>query len=323
MIPAQLPVLRRLAGWLSLLALPAAAASCNEPATAYTQDGRVLPLLSVADWASAGPPRPQAFMLADPQRVLVLVQPDLGRQGQTFARMVAFMEKSGLPRTRVPSQAELQQWLQRTGQRIETLTLGNNLDALRLARFYNLARWQGESLGPAEAGLLADLLCWQVLAVTDHGYLPGSGAAMLLTFPRPSDVPSCDACRVSEADSLAILGHEYQHARYFSDPALQHYTEWFWFNRVPLLRRLELMRLLERRGYDITQQSLLLDEFHAFLMQAEQRMPEGGQEVGMSGDVFGQLRQDFIDGMAAFEAGKGPTRMLPLTFQPTIQGEWK
>lgn len=66
-----------------------------------------------------------------------LPQPDLRQQGHVFGRMVAFMEKAGLPRTRVPTQVELDPWRQRCGQGIERLTLGNNLEACRLARATN------------------------------------------------------------------------------------------------------------------------------------------------------------------------------------------
>lgn len=318
-----LPALWRRSCRLLLLAvaLPAAAEACNPQPEPAPDPEDSLPMLTLRDWRAAGSQRPQAFLLADAAQVLALAQSDLRRQGETFGRMVAFMEKAGLPRTRVPGQPELLQWLQREHLRIETLTLGNNLEASRLARFYNLAHWQGEPLTCAESGLLDQLLRWRVLASTDHGYVPGTGPDMVITFPLASELAGCESCRVDEAESLAILMHELQHARYFLDPALQHYTEWYWFNRLPLLQRLRVMRLLERLGYDTSQLALLLDEFHAFLAQGQGGLSSRTLGLDQELDVFRQQRQDFFNGMAAFEAGKGPTARSPDILQPSIQGE--
>lgn len=305
--------------WLTAVVLQAVAAPDGAPPA--PEPDVVLPVLSLHEWVS-GSERPRAFLLADLPRVLVLAQPDLGSQGETFGRMVAFLEKSGLPRNRVPAQSELSQWLRQTGQRVETLTYGNNLEASRLARFYNLARWQGEALAAAESSLLQQLLRWRVLSLTPLGYVPGIGASMVITFPLASEPAACVPCRVDEADSLAVLDHEYQHARYFLDPALQHYTEWYWFNRVSLLQRQAILRLLERRGYDTTQQSLVLDEFHAFLAQGRGVLASPGQQPGQGLHVFEPLREDFFNAMAVLEAGKGPASE-PSSHPSSIQGERK
>ncbi len=270
-----------------------------------------LPELEFGAIASAGTALPQAFLLSDLPRVLVLPQPDLRQQGQVFGRMVAFMEKAGLPRTRVPTQVELEQWRQRSGQGIERLTLGNNLEACRLARFYNLAHWQGEPLSADESSLLDKLLRWRVLARTPNGYVPGEGAVIVLSFPLASELPGCESCRVSEADSRTILAHEYQHAKHAVDPALRHYTEWYWFNRTSVLLRSHVLRFLERRGYDTAQQPLVLDEFHAFLAQSGDGAWLLPVEWGLNADGFDRLRQDFFNGLAVFGLGKEPETRPP------------
>lgn len=322
MTPGRRPSLVRSAGlvWLAAAVLHAAAESGSIPAAPGPESE--LPMLSLRDWISA-PERPPAFLLADMPQVLVLAQPDLGRQGESFGRMVAFLEKSGLPRNRVPAQSEMTQWLQRTGQRIETLTYGNNLEASRLARFFNLARWQVEPLAVAESDLLQQLLRWRVLSPSPLGYVPGTGATMVITFPIPSELATCESCRVEEEDSLAVLDHEYQHARYVLDQALQHYTEWYWFNRVSMSQRQAVLRLLERRGYDTRQLSLVLDEFHAFLAQGRDGLVSSKQPLGEGPNVFEQLRGDFFNHMAVFEAGKGPAAEPPSNDPRSIQGERK
>lgn len=254
---------------------------------------------------------PQAFLLSDLPRVLVLPQPDLQQQGRTFGRMVAFMEKSGLPRTRVPTQVELDHWRQRVGQGSERLTLGNNLDAYRLARFYNLARWQGEPLSTDESILLEQLLRWRVLAQAPNGYVPGEGPVIVLSFPLASELPGCESCRISEADSRAILAHEYQHAKYAVDPALRNYTEWYWFNRASVPLRSQVLRFLERRGYDTVQQPLVLDEFHAFLVQSGEAAWLLPAEWGLDADDLDRLQQDFFNGLAVFGLGKEPDTRPP------------
>lgn len=272
-----------------------------------------LPAFELNAIASAKAPMPRAFLLSDLPRVLVLPQPDLRQQGQTFGRMVAFMEKAGLPRTRLPTQFELDQWLQRSGQLIERLTLGNNLEADRLARFFNLASWQGEPLTPGESMLLHQLQLWHVLDQTPNGYVPGAGAVIVLSFPVASEVPGCDPCRVSEAESLAILLHEYQHAKYAVDPALRQYTEWYWFNRASVALRSHVLRFLERRGYDTTQPALVLDEFHAFLAQSGAGAWFQAVEWGLDADAVVRLRQDFFNGLAAFGMRKDPETRPPAT----------
>lgn len=288
-----LPVTHSLAAEETLAPVPALSAA--EPG---------LPALDLSATTSASASVPQAYLLSDLPRVLVLPQTDLRQQGQTFGRMVAFMEKTGLPRTRVPNQAELQQWLQRSGQGIERLTLGNNLEAYRLARFYNLARWQAESLTTDESILLQKLLSWRVLAQIPNGYVPGEGPLIVLTYPIESDIQGCEPCRVSEADSRAILAHEFQHAKYAADSALRNYTEWYWFNRASVSLRSHVLRFLERRGYDTTQQALVLDEFHAFLAQSGNGAWFQAVDWGLGAEGVDRLRQDFFNGLAVFGLGK-------------------
>ena len=270
-----------------------------------------LPALDFGAIAAAGTSLPQAFLLSDLPRVLVLPQSDLRQQGQIFGRMVAFMEKAGLPRTRVPTPVELDLWQQRSGQGVERLTLGNNLEAYRLARFYNLARWQDEPLSADESSLLEKLLRWRVLARTPNGYVPGEGPLIVLSFPLASELPGCEPCRVSEADSRAILLHEYQHAKYAVDPALRHYTEWYWFNRASVPLRSQVLRFLERRGYDTAQQPLVLDEFHAFLAQSGEGVWYRPVDWGLNADGFDRLRQDYFNGLAVFGLGKEPEARSP------------
>lgn len=310
----RLPAVASLLG-LGLGLLPAAHSLAAEealaavPASSATEPG--LPALDLSATTAAGASVPQAYLLSDLPRVLVLPQTDLRHQGQTFGRMVAFMEKTGLPRTRIPSQAELEQWLRRSGQGIERLTLGNNLEAYRLARFYNLARWQGESLSSEEAVLLEQLLSWRVLALTSNGYVPGEGPLIVLTYPIESEVQGCEPCRVSEADSRAILRHEFQHAKYAADGALRNYTEWYWFNRASVSLRSHVLRFLERRGYDTTQQALVLDEFHAFLAQSGEGMWFQAVDWGLGADGADRLRQDFFNGLAVFGMRKASEAKLP------------
>ena len=284
-------------GLMALVAWLAPGAS-----VASAQESGALPVLSLREVEQAGPACPPAFLLAELPRVLVLAQPDLAQQGEQFGRLVAFLEKAGVPKTRLPALDEFRLWLRHAGLSSAALALGNNLDAGRLARFYNLARLQGEPLTRGEADLLVALLRWQVLARTVSGHAPGPGPALVLTFPLAAERVACEFC-VSAAQSQAILGHEFQHALYHAEPGLQHYTEWYWFNRSPLALRSQVLRFLERRGYDTTQLPLVLDEFHAFLSPGGTPVWLKPGDWGLDAAGLNRLRADFAAGLAAFRSG--------------------
>ncbi len=263
------------------------------------QDVAPLPQHAVAEVLDPTGSGPRALRLAALDGVVLLQFADLREQARAMARIVLFIEKVGAPRHRVMNVPEVLQWLRARGTRLELITLGNNLGAEELARFFNTARLQGEALTDQERDLLRDLLGWGLLREQTQGWAPGAGAHTLLTVPQVSQMGGCDACQVTPQVRRAILEHELGHGEFAASAAVQHHARWFWFNVLSPVARSQWQRFLTQRGYDTSQLQIVLGEMHAYLDHTHDPRLFSAADLDLAPAALDALRARYRGGRAA------------------------
>lgn len=239
----------------------------------------------------------QPFRLAELPHALVFEMTDLREQAKTFGRIATFVEKSGAPKARVLGDAEFAQWLARSGQQFELLTLGNDFGVDELARFYNTVQLQRLPLSEREQWLLGELERTGLFSKGRLGWEIPNPQAIVLSFPAVSRIEGCARCSVTATTRLSIFGHEYGHALYSGDVFLQHYTDWFWSNRMPLTLKSLVQRFLSTRGYDTARHELVLKEFYAFLFHSDDLALFNPAEWGLNQQGFAALREQFASAL--------------------------
>lgn len=262
------------------------------------QGATPLPQHAVAELLESASTGPRALRLAAPSGVVLLQFADLREQARTMGRIVLFIEKVGAPRHRVMNVPEVLQWLRARGTRLELITLGNNLGAEELARFFNTARLQGEPLTEQERELLRELVAWGLLHEQGAAWVPGTAAHTLLTVPLASQVSGCEACEVSPQSRRAILEHELGHGEFAASAAVQHHARWFWFNVLSPVARSQWQRFLTQRGYDTSQLQIVLGEMHAYLVHTHDPRLFRAEDLDLAPAALEAQRARYREGRA-------------------------
>ena len=238
-----------------------------------------------------------AYRIADNARVIVVDMPDIRDQGLMFGRLVLFIERANAPKSRLMFLPEVQGWLKQNKATIESLTVGNNLRASELARFFNTARFQGEALTPDERQLYDWLLAWNVLQETTHGVTAAAPEHILISFPQASSVAGCNGCSVTQSQRETIARHELAHAKLATDLVYQHYSEWFWSQALTPMMRERFTKFLQLRGYDPNNRDLLANEAQAFLMHTPDPTMFSAQLLGITEAELQAMRNLFESGL--------------------------
>ncbi|MDP3521753.1 MAG: hypothetical protein Q8S02_14125 [Hydrogenophaga sp.] len=285
--------------WLGGLLLVGAG---DAAAQAAAQQAAPLPQHTVAEVLDPASTGPRALQLTAPPGVVLLQFADLREQARAMGRIVLFIEKVGAPRHRVMNVPEVLQWLRARGTRLELVTLGNNLGAEELARFFNTARLQGEPLTEQERELLRELAAWGLLREQGAGWVPGTAAHTLLTVPLASQVGGCAACDVTPQNRRAILEHELGHGEFAASAALQHHARWFWFNVLSPVARSQWQRFLTQRGYDTNQLQIVLGEMHAYLDHTHDTRLFRAEDLDLAPAALDAQRARYREGRVAAPA---------------------
>lgn len=267
--------------------------ACAAHAQSYLQQ---LPQFGEEEIAARRAPGFDAYRLRGNDRTVVLDFPSVREQGQMFGRIVLFIERDGAPRNRVLSMAEADDWLARHGQRLYTLTYGNNIRTEELARFFNAVRRQGDRLSPDEQFLHDWLLRMQLLKTAGRD-VASAVDAIVITVPQPSAVDGCAPCTVLPEHRNAILSHELAHARFTTSDAYQSRVLRFWSREMDGDLRRRFTEFLRQRGYDADNDELLANEMQAFLMHTPHPGMFSAKDVGLSESELAALRRRFNDGL--------------------------
>lgn len=204
----------------------------------------------------------------------------LRAQGLMLDRVAALIEKAGLPRDRVLSEAELAQAIVARGATMETFYYGHDYSADSLRRFFALA----DALNAEERELRA--LLAQV------GWLESGALGGLISIPQVGA-----SAAVTVQARATILRHELSHGEFFTNGGYAAYVWGFWSDELSEAEREGVRRFLARDGYDTGIEELMLNEMQAYLMFTRDPALFTAAMVGMTMERIGALRARFVAGM--------------------------
>lgn len=195
---------------------------------------------------------PTMFRLDANPRIFVVDFPNLDRQGATFNRAAALIEKAGLPRDRLLDDAALAAAIARSGDTAATYYYGHNYRGRDLERFFALADRDGIRLTPEETWLRQELTRIRRL-------LPVPGEFAVISVPGIEE-------RVDEAMRSAILHHEIGHGHFFTDARFAAHVERVWREVFTEAERAAFRAFLAREGYDPGIEEVMVNEAMAYLI---------------------------------------------------------
>ncbi len=265
----------------ALLAPPPAS-----PVPAPAPAASILPLRSEAEILAGRADTLTAMWFSANARILVLDFPTLTAQGQAFNRMAAFLEKLGLPRDRVLSDAEMVEAIRADKSTVETYYYGHDYRAVDVARFYQAVDRQGMALAPDELSL-------RVLLEREGLLKPGANAAVI-SIPREGSDPFVDA-----SGRASLLRHELSHGEYFTNPEYAAFSRRFWNEEMNESDRQAFRAFLQRQDYDPANEDLIVNETQAHLMHTTDTRYFNPRDSGVAPDRIAALRADFLAKMPA------------------------
>ncbi|MGX9963594.1 hypothetical protein ACVFYP_09720 [Roseomonas sp. F4] len=227
--------------------------------------------------------QPVLLRFASNPAVFVIDYPTLEAQGAALNRVAALVEKAGLPRDRVLTEAEMAEAIARAGDTAATFYFGHNYRGADLARFFQLAQRDGLALNPAEDWLHAQFR----LA---RGLVPAGQEIVLLSLAAPGGP-------MDAAGRATILHHELSHGRFGTVPAYAAHIRQVWHSRFTEADRAAFRHFLAREGYDSGIEELMIDEAQAYLLHTPDPRFFTPAHLGMEAAEVERLRGLMRDGM--------------------------
>lgn len=227
------------------------------------------------------------YRLRENPRILVIDFPDLEEQGRMMNRIAALIEKSGAPRDRILSDAELAAYIQAAGGSTATFYFAHDYAAPSLARFYSMAESEGETLNRQETDLLALLLETGVLRRASDGYLADDPELALISIVQSQ-------AGVDAALRETMLRHEVSHGEFFTNAAYRSHCERFWREELSEEERSKFRRFLASSDYDPDNETLMINETQAYLMHTPDPRVFSAARLGVSKDELVDLQRRFM-----------------------------
>lgn len=234
---------------------------------------------------------------ADPL-VLVVDCPSLHSQGLMFDRIAALIEKADAPRDRVLSWPELIAAAAAAHQTIGTYYYGNDYSARSLRRFFRIAQRDHQKLDGHERKLQALL--------ERVGYLRAGANGAVISLPAAGA-----GKQVSMHVRAVILRHEISHGAFFTLPFYRAYTRHFFISVLTPAERDDFRRFLGHEGYDMSNQTLMMNETQAYLVFTRDHEFFTAKAVGLPQATIDQLRTDYITHMPNFWLKRLTQKKLP------------
>lgn len=239
------------------------------------------------------------FRLAENPRILVFDFPSLAEQGRMMNRLAALVEKEGLPRDRVLSDAELAAAIAARGETEETFYFGHNYRVTHIARFFALAARDGVALNAAERRLAAILAETGVAPPGPDGLpRPVAEAAVISLSAVENPHPPPDGRMAVDASVRAsILRHELSHGEFFTNPDFAAHVARWWRERLTEAERAAFRRFLADGGYDPAEEEIMMNEAMAYLMHTPDPRFFNAAAIGVTEAALEDMRRRFRDGL--------------------------
>jgi hypothetical protein len=213
-------------------------------------------------------------------------------------RMAAFIEKAGLPRDRVLSDAELAAAIQAENATAETYYYGHDYRLADVARFYATADRQKMALVEEEERLRR--------IITGVGMMSETAEAGVISIPREGSDTFVDA-----SGRQSLLRHELSHGEFFTVPAYAAFVRRFWSGNMTEQERAGFRDFLVHQGYDPKDEDLLINEMQAHLMHTTDKRYFSPNYVGLSRARADALRAQFVAGMPSGWLQDATRKTLP------------
>lgn len=239
------------------------------------------PELSEAEILELHPTEPRVVRLKDEPRVFVMLFPDLETQGAALNRVAALIEKRGLPRDRVLTDAELAAAIAANGTTAATYYYGHNYRGSDLERFFALADRQGIRLNMSEHWLRDQLAMLASLGLS-------AGEVAFISIPGLDE-------RVDARMRRAILRHEVGHGHFFTNVVFAAHVRRVWRYDFTPADRAALTAYLARGGYDPAQEELMVNETMAYLLFTPDERFFSAEEVGLTLERLETLRRMLLE----------------------------
>jgi len=176
--------------------------------------------------------------------IVILDTAEFAFQDRTFARLAYFLEKRGF-RGRLLSNAQL---AGRHGWN------AHDYGAAGLAAFFSAAEASSFPLNAEEIALRQLAADQGMITASRGGWIPGRGG--VLSISRSS----------SRIERRLLLTHESFHGIFFSSPEYRGFCQDLWAS-LSVEEKGFYESFLDSTGYDITDPTLVVNEFQAYLMQ--------------------------------------------------------
>ena len=222
------------------------------------------------------------FRFAANPAIVVLDFPSLRMQGEMLNRVASLIEKAGLPRDRVLTDAELATAIRAQGDTVETYYSGHDYSAASLAAFFATADRQRITLDAQENQLRA--------LVAQLGWSAPSAIGALISVPRVS-------ATITETMRATMLHHELSHGEFFTDPVYAAYVRRFWFTALTEEERAAVRHFLGSMRYDTANEELMYNEMQAYIMFTYDPRFFLPANVAMTEERRRQLQTAFLSGL--------------------------
>jgi hypothetical protein len=220
------------------------------------------------------------FQFAQDPAVVVLDFPSLGQQGRMLNRIAALVEKAGLPRDRVLTDAELDAAIRSHGDTEATYYYGHDYSAATLAHFFALADRDHVLLNASEEmlrGLLRQL-----------GWFEPDPHGALISLSREGADPD-----ITPWARAAILHHELSHGVFFAEPLYADFVRRFWQTALTEAERSAVRKFLGSEDYDTGDDDLMANEMQAYLMFTGDPHFFLPSNIGMTAERRAALQAEF------------------------------
>jgi len=258
---------------------------------------RSLQQLSVAELLAGHSTSWRLSRLKENPAVMVIEFPGLAEQGAAMNRIAALLEKAAAPRDLVLDDEALSALIARLGDNAQSFYQGHDYTDSGLARFFALAKAQAVSLDPSELRLKRELIAAGLLSELGaaHSEAAGKGPQALITFTavQPDD-PVTPVDETVDAERRAsVLTHEASHGRFFTRPAYREHCIHLWREMLSEQQRENIRVYLASIGYDRPNETHMLNEAQAFLMNTADSRAFNAAGIGMTEAELAELRRRF------------------------------